>query len=250
MPGNALNNKAMKLPALFCWLAMAWLLASFRTPATGQGRFGPAQPPGILRLAAGGGRPDCGLKERFGEDEGARLIRGRFLEALLTEGFPGFKVPRSGIFLLHAVTPDILSLQYAEVNHAPFFGRLPVPGGVDLQWQPFQKTLGLKQAVFEQQADFHQAKADLDAFFGEAVFKGPVDFGAARIEGNLVFKDARFTAKDLEANFNVVQAGGSLNCENAVFAGGVDLTGSRLGAELDAKGARFASPDKMARLTR
>ena len=60
------------------------------------------------------------LKERFGEDEGARLIRGRFVEALLTDGFPGFKVPRSGIYLLNAVIPDILSLQYAEVDHRCF----------------------------------------------------------------------------------------------------------------------------------
>ena len=46
------------------------------------------------------------LKEKFGEGEGARTLRGRFVEALLTEGFPGFKVHRSGIYLLNAVIPD------------------------------------------------------------------------------------------------------------------------------------------------
>ena len=227
---------------------MAWLLASFN-PAQARDDLGQLSPQESYVLQQVGAGQIADLKERFGEDEGARLIRGRFLEALLTDGFPGFKVPRSGIFLLHAVIPDILSLQYAEVNHALFLVGCQFRGVVTCSGSHFKKTLGLKQAVFEQQADFHQLKADLDAFFGEAVFKGPVDFGAARIEGNLVFKDARFTAKDLEANFNALQAGGSLNCENAVFAGGVDLTGSRLGAELDAKGARFASPDKMASFT-
>lgn len=231
------------------WSLMAvWLLAACGQLQAGTdlGQLSPQESYVLQQVGAG---RVADLKEHFGEDEGARLIRGRFVEALLTDGFPGFKVPRSGIYLMHAVIPDMLSLQYAEVNHAVFLVGCQFRGLVTCSGSHFKKTLGMKQVVFAQQADFHQLKVDLDAFFGEAVFKGPLDFGAARIEGNLVLKDAGVTAKDQEANFNGLQVGGSLHCKNAVFAGGVDLTGSRLGAELNAQGARFASPDKMVNFT-
>jgi len=201
----------------------------------------------VLQQVAGGRVAD--LRERFGAAEGPRTLRGRFVEALLTGGLPGFNAPRAGIYLLHAVIPDILSLQYAEVKHAVFLVGCQFRGVVTLSGSHFHKTLALKQAVFAQQADFHQLKVDLDAFFGEAVFSGPVDFGAAQIEGNLVLKDARFTGKDLEANGNGLKVGGSLSLSKAEFAGGLDLTGARLGAELNAQGARFASPEKKVSFT-
>lgn len=201
----------------------------------------------VLQQVAAGRTAD--LKERFGEDEGARTLRGRFLEALLTDGFPGFNAPRAGIYLLHAVIPDILSLQYAKVNHAVFLVGCQFRGLVTMSGSHFTKTLGLKQAVFAQQADFQQLKVDLDAFFGEAVFQGPVDFGAARIEGNLVLEGARLAGQGREANLNGLKIGGSLSLKNADFAGGLDLTGSRLGAELNAQGARFASAEKKVSFT-
>lgn len=238
----------MKLLPLTWSLMAVWLLVACGQlqARTDLGQLSPQESYVLQQVGAG---RVADLKEHFGEDEGARLIRGRFVEALLTDGFPGFKVPRSGIYLMHAVIPDMLSLQYAEVNHAVFLVGCQFRGLVTCSGSHFKKTLGMKQVVFAQQADFHQLKVDLDAFFGEAVFKGPLDFGAARIEGNLVLKDAGVTAKDQEANFNGLQVGGSLHCKNAVFAGGVDLTGSRLGAELNAQGARFASPDKMVNFT-
>jgi uncharacterized protein YjbI with pentapeptide repeats len=235
--------KMTKLHLSCLWVAV-WLLAS-SGPAQARTDLGQLSPQESYVLQQVGAGQMADLKEHFGEDEGARLIRGGFVEALLTDGFPGFKAPRSGIYLLHAVIPDMLSLQYAEVNHAVFLVGCQFRGMVTCRGGHFKKTLVMKQAVFAQQADFHQLKVDLDAFFGEAVFKGPVDFGAARIAGNLVLKDAGFTGKDQVANFNGVQVGGSLNCEKAFWAGGLDLTGSRLGAELNARGARFASPDKM-----
>jgi uncharacterized protein YjbI with pentapeptide repeats len=189
------------------------------------------------------------LRERFGEDEGRRTLRGRFVEALLTDEFPGFRPPRGGIYLLHAVIPDIVSLQYATVEHAVFLEGCQFRGVVNCSGSHFKKTLDMKQAVFSQPADFHHLKVDLDAYFREAVFTGPADFGAARIEGNLVLENARFTGKDQEANFNSLKAGGSLSLKNAVFEGGVDLTGARLGAELNALGARFVNPEKKVSLS-
>lgn len=235
-------GKRVNLTIMLLFIVAGLTAEAARVQAqTHLGQLNPAETWVLQQVGAG---QVADLRERFGGDEGSRTIRGRFVEALLTDGFPGFKPPRGGIYLLHAVIPDILSLQYAVVEHAVFLVGCQFRGMVTLSGSHFKKTLGMKQAVFSQQADFHQLKVDLDAFFGEAVFAGPVDFGAARIEGNLVLKEARFTRQDQEANFNGLKLGGSLSLKNAVFEGGVDLTGARLGAELNAQGARFANPEK------
>ncbi len=225
-------------------LVLIFCLLSGGGAAQGQPPLGPLNPAEtwVLQQLAAGRNAD--LKERFGEDAGARILRGQFVETLLTDGFSGFKAPRAGIFLLHAIIPDTLNLQYAQVNHAVFLVDCQFQGLVTFNGSHFTKTIRMEQAVFAQPADFHQLKVDLDAFFGDAVFQGPVDFGAAQVEGNLVFQGSRFTRKGLVVNFNGLKVGGSLSLKNADFAGGLDLTGSKLGAELDARGARFANPEK------
>ncbi len=240
---NAFRTIIMGL-ALALAAGLGPVLAQEPAAAVGPGGFGRLTPAEqwVMQQVRAGRVPD--LKERFGEDAGGRTIRGQFLVALLTDGFPGFKAPRSGIYLLNAVIPDMVSLQFAEVEQAVFLVGCQFRGLVDCRGSHFKKTLGMKQAVFSQQANFHQLKVDLDAFFGEAEFKGPVDFGAAQIEGNLVFKEARFTGKDQAADLNGLKLGGSLHCSNAVFEGGVDLAGAKIGAELNGQGARFASPDQ------
>ena len=184
------------------------------------------------------------LRERFGEAEGARLLRGKFVETLLTDGFPGFKAHRSGIYLLNAVIPDILSLEFAEVEHPVFLNGCRFQGLVNCDGANFKKNLSLKEAVFMQSVDFYRLKVAMDAFFGGAVFGGPVNFGSAQIDGQLTLKGAKFTAKDQAANFNGLVVGGSLSLQNALFEGAVDFTGAKMGAELNVQGARFASPDK------
>src|SRR5512141_2410807 len=97
------------LPLTWPWLAVCLMVACSQAQArTDLGQLSPQESYVLQQVGAG---KVADLKERFGEEEGAHLIRGGFVEALLTDGFPGFKVPRSGIYLLHAVIPDILSLQ-------------------------------------------------------------------------------------------------------------------------------------------
>jgi uncharacterized protein YjbI with pentapeptide repeats len=184
------------------------------------------------------------LKERFGEAEEPRRLRAGFLEALLTDGFPDFKAPRSGIYLLNGVITEPLSLEFAVVPHATFLIGCRFQGPANFGGCEFKKSLTLKQAVFSQMANFYRLKVGLDAFLAEAVFDGPVDFGGATIDGQLVLAGARFADKSREANFNGFSAGQSLSLKNAVFEGGVDFTGAKLGGGLNAKGARFAGLDQ------
>ncbi|MCX5890741.1 MAG: hypothetical protein NTY36_15040 [Deltaproteobacteria bacterium] len=201
----------------------------------------------VLESVAAGRIAD--LRERFGEAEGARRLRGKFVETMLTDGFSGFKVHRSGIYLLNAVIPDILSLEFAEVQHPVFLHGCRFQGLVNGNGANFKKNLSLKEAVFMQPVDFYRLKVAMDAFFGGAVFGGAVNFGSAQIDGQLTLKGAKFTAKDQEANFNGLVVGGSLSLQNARFEGAVDVTGARMGAELNAQGARFSGPDKIVSFT-
>ncbi|MFA4903380.1 MAG: hypothetical protein WC600_11640 [Desulfobaccales bacterium] len=186
------------------------------------------------------------LKERFGPEEAPRQLRAHFVEALFTDGFPGFKVHRSGIYLVNAIIPDPVSLEFATVPHTVFLVGCRFQGLVNCAGCEFKKSLTLKQAVFTQSANFYRLKVGLDAFLGETVFKGPVDFGGATIEGQLVLSGARFADQAHGANFNGCVTGQSISLKNVVFEGPVDFTGVKVGGEFNAAGAHFTGIDKKA----
>ena len=207
------------------------------------GPLSPAEQWVLERVAAG---EVADLKEKFGREEKSRYLRARFLEALLTDGIPNFKVHRSGVYLANAIVTGPLALEFAVVHHAVFLTGCQFRGMVNCGGSHFRKNLALKQAVFAQRANFYRLKVGVDAFFGEAVFEGPVDFGGAEIQGMLNLAGARFAAPDQEANFNGLSVGQSASLKNAIFEGAVDLTGARMGGEFNLAGSRFASPEKKA----
>jgi hypothetical protein len=241
--------------ALRLMLVLAiFLLGVGGGPARAQGKGEAPLPPGLDRLSGAekwvlekvGAGEVADLKEKFGAEEAPRQLRAHFLEALLTDGFPGFKVHRSGIYLVNAIIPDPVSLEFATVSHAVFLVGCRFQGPVNCGGCEFKKSLTLKQAVFAQVANFYRLKVGLDAFLGETVFKGPVDFGGAIIEGQLVLTGARFADQAPGANFNGCGIGQSLTLKNAVFEGPVDFTGVKVGGEFNAAGVHFASTEKKA----
>ncbi len=230
------------LAALFICLSLSLGRAEI-AGLPGLGPLSPAEQWVLERVTAG---EVADLKEKFGSEEKSRYLRARFLEALLTDGIPNFKVHRSGVYLANAIVTGPLALEFAVVPHAVFLSGCQFRGMVNCGGSHFQKNLALKQAVFAQRANFYRLKVGVDAFFGEAVFEGPVDFGGAEIQGMLNLAGARFAAPDQEANFNGLSVGQSASFKNAVFEGGLDLTGARMGGEFNVAGTRFASPDKKA----
>jgi uncharacterized protein YjbI with pentapeptide repeats len=222
--------------------------------ARGQGKGEGPLPSGLDRLSTAekwvlekvGAGEVADLKERFGAAEAPRQLRAHFLEALGTDGFPGFKVHRSGIYLVNAVIPDPVSLEFATVPHAVFLVGCRFLGPINCSGCEFKKSLTLKQAVFAQSANFYRLKVGLDAFLGDTVFQGPVDFGGATIEGQLLLPGARFADKAQGANFNGCVIGQSLSLKNGVFEGPVDFTSVKVGGEFNAAGARFTGAGQKA----
>jgi hypothetical protein len=58
----------------------------------------------VLQQVAAGFTAD--LREKFGPEEKSRVLRGRFLEALLTGEMSGFKAHRRGVSIKNALIPD------------------------------------------------------------------------------------------------------------------------------------------------
>ena len=184
------------------------------------------------------------LKEKFGAAEAPREMRAKFLEALLTDAIPDFKVHRSGIYLVNAIITGPFSLEFATVPPAVFLVGCRFQGPVDFSGGEFKKSLSLSQAVFAQAANFYKVKVGLDASLGGAVFAGPVNFGGASIEGQFVLAKTTFADKVHEANFNGCVVGQSIVLKDAVFEGPVDFSGAKVGGEFNAARAHFNSVDK------
>ena len=221
-------------------LALGFAVLAMPAPARpevqGVGALTPTEKWVLEKIVAG---EVADLKEKFGGEVEARQVRGRFMEALLTDGIPGFKPHRSGIYLVNAVIPDLLSLEFATVPHAVFFVGCRFQGPVNFAGCEFKKSLSLPQAFFAQAANFYRLKVGLDVSLRQAVFAGPVDFGGFAVDGQFMLAGARFTDKVHEANFNGGVVGQSLSLKNAVFEGPVDFTGVKAGGEFNAAAAQF-----------
>jgi hypothetical protein len=217
-------------------LSVVAMPAAVRPEVQGVGALSPAEKWVLEKVAAG---EVADVKEKFGDKVEPRQVRGRFVEALLTDGIPGFKAHRSGIYLANAIISDSLSLEFATVSQAIFLVGCRFQGPVNFAGCEFKKSLSLPQAFFAQAANFYRLKVGLDASLRQAVFAGPVDFGGAAVDGQFILAGARFTDKAHEANFNGSVVGQSLSLKNAVFEGPVDFTGVKAGGEFNAATAQF-----------
>ena len=126
------RGKLYLLILLVGFLMLGFVTSPCRAQAAGEASL----PPGLSRLTPAeqwvldkvGAGAVADLKERFGADEAPRQLRARFLEALLTDNLPGFKVHRSGIYLVNAIIPDSLNMAFAMVSPSGFSGGLPLSG--------------------------------------------------------------------------------------------------------------------------
>jgi hypothetical protein len=254
-PGKGPGRQPGAGARLFLLIFLLSLLVPglWNSPCQGQAAGGEAKlPPGLSRLSPAeawvlekvGAGEVADLKEKFGVEEAPRSLRARFLETLLTDGFPGFKVHRNGIYVVNAVVTDPFSVAFATVNHAVFLVGCRFQGPADFSGSEFKKTLSLSQAYFAHAANFYRLKVGLDAFLSGAVFAGRANFGGASIDGQFVLAKTRFMDQAHEANFNGLSVGQSISLRDAWLAGPVDFSGARVGGEFNAAGAHFTGADK------
>jgi hypothetical protein len=193
----------------------------------------------VLEKAAAGQVAD--LRQAFGLDEDRCRVRSTFLEALLTNSLPDGRIHRSGLYLVGALVDGPLSLEFAEIPHAVFLVSCRFDSPVNLSGAFFKKSLSLKKSYFSGPVNFYRLKVGVDAFFGESVFHGRVNWGGAEIGGALTLTGAKFTDDKEEVNFNGLTVGQSLTLKQTTFWGSADFTGAHIGGEFNAAQVRFIS---------
>ncbi len=183
---------------------------------------------------------DAKEREAFLEQYGDGLrIRAGFLETLLIEGFPGFKIHRHGVRIANALIEEPLDFEGAEVDQAFGLPSSILRGGAIFQDSWFKKILLLNGVHFVGEANFHRVKVGKSLFVRKTIFQGPVDFGSADIKGQFNADGAKFESKENKANFNAMKVGQSAFFREAVFQGPVGFGNVDIKRQFVADKAQF-----------
>ena len=215
----------------------------------------------VLQQVAAGFTAD--LREKFGPEEKSRVLRGRFLEALLTGEMSGFKAHRRGVSIKNALIPDYVSLRSAEVPQAVELQACRFQMGLDFGYALFKKSLSLDGSTITGMAMFNGMKVESDASINQTEFQGGVYFEGANILGRLAALEARITGK-LGGRFTNLQVGsdadfsqafiqadtffsrmrvkGNFSIFNGVFDNQVFFDGTEVGGDFNGINARFKHP--------
>jgi len=231
MPGSVL---------LFCLIG--FILAPVWTPAASANEFGALRPPEryILQQLTAGKVAD--LAQQFGPEEKNRQVQPQFLTRLLTEGFPGIKIPYQGVRINHAVIQGPLDLENIEVAPWVEFLDCRFTGPVNMRDVWFKKGLTLSRSRFDQKVEGQRLRVMLSLNLSESVFQGPVDLWRAEIGGTLLADGLRCENHPQGANFNSLTVGQIAFFRQAAFRGPVDFNGCKLADGVQFTQTEFSGP--------
>ncbi len=161
---------------------------------------------------------DDGGKQTFlkrYEDE--LRIRARFLEILLIDGFPDFKIHRHGVMIENALIEEPLDFEDAEVTH----------------------NFGLAGSILQKGAIFRDSWFKKILLLSKVQFLGETDFRRLEVGKGLAANEAQFLNETQEVSFNGLKVGKNVNFKNATFTGPVNFIGADIGGQFQANGAKF-----------
>jgi hypothetical protein len=181
------------------------------------------------------------LKKQFGADEANRLLRAKFIEELLMDGFQGFTPHRRGIKIAHGIIAEPLDLENAEVGHIVAFLGCIFKQAVNLEVSIFTRHLILNGTEFQGPVNF--IGADIKGLFKAecAQFQGHgreiiVNLNGMKVGQSVVFDGAVFQGP---VDFGVIKVGHNACFDNVIFQGLVDFRGADCCGQFLARGARF-----------
>ena len=234
--GSVLFSIRSRLPATLLTLALVpqLLLAAAREPLAAGGPTGAEK--FVLEQVTAGKVAD--LTTQFPE-AGARVLRGLFLEELLTGSRKDLVMHRNGVLIEGAVVRERIDLRNAEVTHDTRLARCRLEGGVNFSKSIFTDGLSLEGSVFRGPANFEEMKVGRGLSLQDAVFEAGADFDQVEVAGVLQAGGTGFETTNSPASFNNLKVGGTACFTNATFAGAVEFKCSRFGGDLRLDGARF-----------
>ncbi|MBC8094893.1 MAG: pentapeptide repeat-containing protein [Akkermansiaceae bacterium] len=172
-------------------------------------------------------------------DEGARAIRGIFLEELLTGSRKDCIIHRNGVQVEGAVVREAVDLRNAEIARATQLVRCRFEGSINFSRSIFHESLSVEGSVFQGPANFSEMKVSRGFNFQKAVFKQSANFEQLEVAGVLQAGGVAFEDENGTVTFNNLKAGSAVCFTNALFAGAVDFKLSRVAGDLKFDRARF-----------
>lgn len=179
-------------------------------------------------------------------DESARVIRGVFLEELLTGSRKDLIIHRNGVLIVGALVRDLLDLRNAEIAHDTRLARCRLEGGVNFSKSIFAGSLSLEESVFHGPAHFEEMKIGRGFNLKNATFKRDAGFDQLEVAGVLQAGGALFEDASATVSFSNLRVGSTACFTNALFAGAVDFRSSRLAGDFRLDGARFTHATALA----
>jgi uncharacterized protein YjbI with pentapeptide repeats len=184
---------------------------------------------------------DAGLPVSFPADwsDEDRSVSGEFVLELLLD------LESVDIVLANAIVVTPVEHRYARITGELRFDNCRFEKQVSLPLANFERRARFRGCVFNGDLDLTACAISYLWFdAGEdgviTTFAGAVQLLEARISGQLIARNARFTAPDKVASFHSIKVLGAVFLDGAEFAGPIDLSRSKIGGVLDLRGSIFS----------
>lgn len=180
------------------------------------------------------------LEDAF-PNESARVIRGVFLEELLTGSRKDCVIHRNGVQIEGAIVRDPLDLRNAQITSDVRLARCRFEADVNLSKCSFEDGLSMEGSIFSGAVNGASMKIGRGGVLQGAIFRGPANFAQLEVQGVFMAGGVAFEDDRGSADFNSMKAGGNVFFTNALFGGTVQFQYSHVTDNLRFDGARFTN---------
>lgn len=180
------------------------------------------------------------LSSAFPNDE-RRVIRGVFLEELLTGVRKDCSIHRNGVQIEGAIIHDTVDLRNAQIKNDVRLIKCQFNGEVIFAQADFADGFLLERCTFATTMNGNGIKVARDLSLLKSVFNGPVSFEQLQVEGVLFAEEASFLSTSAPVNFNTLKAGGNVIFSKTVFAGALQMQYGHITDNLRFDGARWTN---------
>jgi uncharacterized protein YjbI with pentapeptide repeats len=173
--------------------------------------------------------------------EGNNILRAKFLEALLTNDFPQYKIHWHGVNIRNAYISGRLDLEGGEIPFEVKLLRCVFFDDVSLKDCRFKRSLQIIDSVFTKDAYCIRVEVDRNAYFNNSLFWKAVNFNWGRIGKELSLLKTSFHDGH-RAEFEGIEIGTNVIAFYASFEGGINFKRAVVGGNMEFTSAIFSKP--------
>jgi hypothetical protein len=176
----------------------------------------------------------------------SRMIRGVFLEELLSGARKDCVIHRNGVQIEGAIIQEPVDLRNVQITNDTRLTHCQFQSGVNFSRSVFAEGLSVEESTLQGTSDFSEIKVLRTLNLQKATFTGQALFAQAEITGPLWAAGVMFQSSNGLVNFSNLKASSAVLFTNAVFAGGADFRFGRFADNLQLDRAQFLHPTALA----